>query len=197
MVVAAAGKIEHQDFVARVAEAFTHDGFACNGATDPATYRGGDRREERDLEQVHLLLGFDGVGYLDDDYYVLSALSTLFGGGMSSRLFQEVREKRGLVYSVYAFHSAFVDGGLFGVYAGTGSAEVRELVPVVCDELAKLTQSVSEEELDRARAQLRASLLMSRASSSSRAEQIAQHLLTYGGEERGGATCMDRGCQHV
>src|SRR3546814_6341600 len=80
----------------------SHDGFACNGATDPATYRGGDRREERDLEQVHLLLGFDGVGYLDDDYYVLSALSTLFGGGMSSRLFQEVREKRGLVYSVYA-----------------------------------------------------------------------------------------------
>src|SRR3546814_1671199 len=156
MVVAAAGKIEHHDFVARVAEAFTHDGFACNGATDPATYRRGDRREERDLEQVHLLLGFDGVGYLDDDYYVLSALSTLFGGGMSSRLFQEVREKRGLVYSVYAFHSAFVDGGLFGVYAGTGSAEVRELVPVVCDELAKLTQSVSEEELDRARAQLRA-----------------------------------------
>src|SRR3546814_9754687 len=99
------------DFVARVAEAFTHDGFACNGATDPATYRGGDRREERDLEQVHLLLGFDGVGYLDDDYYVLSALSTLFGGGMSSRLFQEVREKRGLDYSVYAFHSAFVELG--------------------------------------------------------------------------------------
>src|SRR3546814_4459699 len=101
---------------------------------------------------------------------------------MWSRLFQEVREKRGLVYSVYAFHSAFVDGGLFGVYAGTGSAEVRELVPVVCDELAKLTQSVSEEELDRARAQLRASLLMSRESSSSRAEQIAQHLLIYGRE---------------
>src|SRR3546814_10392668 len=101
---------------------------------------------------------------------------------MSSRLIQEVREKRGLVYSVYAFHSAFVDGGLFGVYAGTGSAEVRELVPVVCDELAKLTQSVSEEELDRARAQLRASLLMSRESSSSRAEQIAQHLLIYGRE---------------
>ena len=182
MVVAAAGKIEHREFVARAAEAFTHDGFACNGATDPAAYRGGDRRERRDLEQVHLLLGFDGVGYLDDDYYALSALSTLFGGGMSSRLFQEVREKRGLVYSVYSFHSAFLDGGLFGIYAGTGSKEVRELVPVVCDELAKLTLGVSEEELDRARAQLRAALLMSRESSSARAEQIAQQLLIYGRE---------------
>src|SRR3546814_4603141 len=84
MVVAAAGKIEHQDFVARVAEAFTHDGFACNGATDPATYRGGERREERDHEQDHLQLGFDGVGHLDDDYYRLSALSTTVGGGTTS-----------------------------------------------------------------------------------------------------------------
>src|SRR3546814_18230961 len=81
---------------------------------------------------------------------------------MSSRLFQEVREKRGLVYSVYSFHSAFLDGGLFGIYAGTGSREVRELVPVVCGELAKLTEGVSSEELERARAPLRASLLLSR-----------------------------------
>src|SRR3546814_20199675 len=84
MVVAAAGKIEHQDFVARVDEAFTHDGFACNSATDPAPYRGGDRHEERDLEQVHLLLGFDGVGYPDYDYSFLSALQPPFGGGLSS-----------------------------------------------------------------------------------------------------------------
>jgi predicted Zn-dependent peptidase len=180
MVVAAAGRIEHDRFVDMAASAFAHEDFACNGATDPAAYRGGDRREQRDLEQIHLLLGFDGVGYLDDDYYALSALSTLFGGGMSSRLFQEVREKRGLVYSVYSFHSAFLDGGLFGIYAGTGTQEIRELVPVVCDELAKLTLGVGDEELDRARAQLRASLLMSRESSSSRAEQLAQQLLIYG-----------------
>ncbi len=179
-VVAAAGKVEHARIVDMAAEAFTHTGFACNGATDPADYQGGDRREQRDLEQVHLLLGFDGVGYLDDDYYALSLLSTLFGGGMSSRLFQEVREKRGLVYSIYSFHSAFIDGGLFGVYAGTGSREVSELVPVVCDEMAKLTQGVTAEELDRARAQLRATVLMSRESSSSRAEQLAQQLLIYG-----------------
>jgi len=180
MVVAAAGAMEHDRFVEMAAAAFTHEGFSCNGATDAARYQGGDRREARDLEQVHLLLGFDSVGYLDDDYYALSALSTLFGGGMSSRLFQEVREKRGLVYSIYSFHSAFLDGGLFGVYAGTGEKEVRELVPVVCDELGKLTLGVSEQELDRARAQLRASLLMSREKSSTRAEHIAQQLLIYG-----------------
>ena len=103
-----------------------------------------------------LLLGFDGLGYLDEGYYAMSLLSTLFGGGMSSRLFQEVREKRGLVYSIYSFHSAFLDGGLFGLYAGTGASEVRELVPVICDELVKLTRGVTAEELERGRAQVRA-----------------------------------------
>ncbi len=180
MVVAAAGQIEHDRFVEMVGGAFVHENFSCNGATDAADYRGGDRRENRELEQVHLLLGFDGVGYLDDDYQALLALSMLFGGGMSSRLFQEVREKRGLVYSVYSFHSAFLDGGLFGIYAGTGTQEIRELVPVVCDELTKLTKGISEEELERARAQMRASVLMGRESSSNRAEHLAQQLLIYG-----------------
>lgn len=180
MVLAAAGDVEHERFVAQVAEAFGDTAFGTNGATDPAAYCGGDRRENRELEQVHLLLGFDAPGYLDDDYYALTLLSMLFGGGMSSRLFQEVREKRGLVYSVYSFHSAFLDGGLFGIYAGTGEREVAELIPVVCDELAKLTGAIDEEELDRARAQVKSSLLMSRESSSARAEQLAQQLLIYG-----------------
>ncbi len=180
MVLAAAGDVEHERFVTQVAEAFGDTAFGTNGATDPAAYRGGDRRENRELEQVHLLLGFNAPGYLDDDYYALTLLSMLFGGGMSSRLFQEVREKRGLVYSVYSFHSAFLDGGLFGIYAGTGEREVAELIPVVCDELAKLTGAIDEEELDRARAQVKSSLLMSRESSSARAEQLAQQLLIYG-----------------
>ncbi|HIP79141.1 MAG TPA: insulinase family protein, partial [Kiloniellaceae bacterium] len=88
MVLAAAGDVEHERFVAQVAEAFGDTAFGANGATDPAAYSGGDRRENRELEQVHLLLGFDAPGYLDDDYYALTLLSMLFGGGMSSRLFQ-------------------------------------------------------------------------------------------------------------
>lgn len=182
MVLAAAGDVDHARFVEQVSKAFEESSFTTNGATDPAAYRGGERREERDLEQVHLLLGFDAPGYLDDDYYGLSLLSMLFGGGMSSRLFQEVREKRGLVYSIYSFHSAFLDGGVFGIYAGTGEREVAELLPVVCDEMTKLTGAMGDEELDRARAQVRASLLMSRESSSSRAEQLAQQMLIYGRE---------------
>ena len=105
--------------------------------------RGGDFREERDLEQVHLVLGFEGVGYRDPDFYPLSVLSTLLGGGMSSRLFQEVREKRGLVYSIYSFPSSYSDTGLFGIYAGTGEKEVEELVPLICDELRKLAHRTS------------------------------------------------------
>ena len=179
MILAAAGDVDHEHFVGQVAEAFQDSAFSTNGLTEPAAYRGGERREERDLEQVHLLLGFDAPGYLDDDYYALSLLSMLFGGGMSSRLFQEVREKRGLVYSVYSFHSAFLDGGLFGIYAGTGEAEVAELVPVICDEMTKLQGGIEAEELDRARAQVKASLLMSRESSAARAEHLAQQLLIY------------------
>ena len=180
MVLAAAGKIEHERFLALVGEAF--DSLVCDatGKPEPASYRGGDYREGRELEQVHVLLGFESVGYLDKDYYTTSVLSTLFGGGMSSRLFQEVRERRGLVYSIYSFHSSYRDGGLFGIYAGTGEDEVEELIPVVCDELSKLSAQVGEVEVARARTQLKASLLMSLEHSGARCEQLAQQILIYG-----------------
>src|SRR6202008_2441509 len=99
-------------------------------ATEPARYTGGDRREQRDLEQLHLVLGFPGVVLDDPDYYAAAVLSTAFGGGMSSRLFQEIREKRGLVYAIHSFAHSYRDGGLFGIYAGTGEEEAAELVPV-------------------------------------------------------------------
>ena len=181
MIVAAAGKVEHEAFVSLVAEAFA--ALPGNGAAAPAAaadYRGGDFRETRDLEQVHLLLGFESVSYHDPAYYPTLVLSTLFGGGMSSRLFQEVREKRGLVYSIYSYAATYSDGGLFGIYAGTGESEVEELIPVVAEELNKLTQSVADEEVARARAQLKASILMGRESSGARAEQLGQQILAYG-----------------
>ncbi|MCH6588070.1 MAG: insulinase family protein [Proteobacteria bacterium] len=180
MVLAAAGKIEHERFLALVGEAFDSLVSDGTGKPEPASYRGGDYREGRELEQVHVLLGFESVSYLDKDYYTTSVLSTLFGGGMSSRLFQEVRERRGLVYSIYSFHSSYHDGGLFGIYAGTGEDEVEELIPVVCDELSKLSAQVAEEEVARARTQLKASLLMSLEHSGARCEQLAQQILVYG-----------------
>ena len=180
MVVAAAGRIEHEAFCDTVAAAF--DALPSGGRLppEPAAYRGGDHREARDLEQLHLILGFDGLGYHDPDYYGSLVLSTLLGGGMSSRLFQEVREERGLAYAIYSFVSAYGDGGLFGIYAGTGENDTSELLSVVVDELAKLPADIGEEELARARAQLKASVLMGRESSLSRCEQLAQQLLVYG-----------------
>ena len=180
MVIAAAGQVDHERLTDLVAGAFNGLPDDATPVVEPAAYRGGDFREARELEQVHLLLGLDGVGYRDDDYYAALVLSTLLGGGMSSRLFQEVRENRGLVYSIYSFVSAYMDGGLFGIYAGTGAKEVEELIPVVCDELVKLSHDITEEEATRARSQLKASTLMSRESSGSRAEQLAQQLLAYG-----------------
>src|SRR6202000_2732689 len=106
------------------------------------TYKGGEFRQDSDLEQLHFLRGSPGAAIGDADYYTQSVLSTLLGGGMSSRLFQEVREKRGLVYAIYTFASAYLDGGVFGVYAGTGAAEIAELVPVVCDELCAVADKV-------------------------------------------------------
>jgi predicted Zn-dependent peptidase len=180
MVLAAAGKIEHERFLELVSEAFDALPRGSAGTLEPASYRGGDYREGRELEQVHVLLGFESIGYLDDDYYAASVLSTLFGGGMSSRLFQEVRERRGLAYSVYSFASAYRDGGLFGIYAGTGEGEAAALIPVICDELGKLATEVREEEVTRARTQLKASILMGLESTGTRCEQMAQHILVYG-----------------
>ena len=180
MVVAAAGKIDHEAFVAQVAQCFDHLPRDSKSTFEPAAYAGGEFRESRDLEQVHLVLGFEGVGYRDPDHYGSLVLSTLFGGGMSSRLFQEVREKRGLAYSVYSFVSAFSDGGLFGVYAGTGEHQAAELVPLVCDELNQVAQGVGSDELERAKTQLKAGILMSRESTGCRCEQLAQQILTFG-----------------
>src|SRR5262249_37828804 len=161
MVLAAAGKIEHERVVDLAMSAFASLPRDSAASTAPAAYLGGDLRQSRDLEQVHVVLGFPGMAFGDPDYYPAAVLSTALGGGMSQRLFQEIREKRGLVYSIYSFAHAYRDGGLFGVYAGTGEDQVTELMPVMCDQLLEIGQDLAEEELRRARAQLKAGLLMS------------------------------------
>jgi predicted Zn-dependent peptidase len=180
VVVVAAGDVEHESFAESVARLFAAIPREPLDSRETARYQGGEYRESRDLEQIHLVLGFESVGYCDPGYYPSLVLSTLFGGGMSSRLFQEIREERGLAYSIYSFVSAYADGGLFGIYAGTGSSQVEELVPLVCEQLCRIEDSLSEEEVSRARAQLRASTLMARESSGSRAEQLGQQILAYG-----------------
>jgi predicted Zn-dependent peptidase len=180
LILVAAGAVEHDRLVDQAARLFDSLPADAPPAMVPARYTGGDFRTKQDLEQLHLLLGFQGAAIVDPDYYAQSVLSTLLGGGMSSRLFQEIREKRGLVYSIYTFASAYRDAGIFGIYAGTGPAEVVELVPVVCDELRQIAEKVTETEIRRAAAQIRAGLLMGMESSMSRAEQLGQQLLAYG-----------------
>ncbi len=180
VVVAAAGALEHEAIVALAVQHFADLPAAPPPPAVAARYAGGEYREGRDLDQVHIVLGFPSVGYGDPDYYPTLLLSTLLGGGMSSRLFQEVREKRGLVYSIYSFASPFDDGGLFGIYAGTGESEAAELMPVTLEELRKVQDGVTEAELGRARAQVKASLLMSLESTGSRCEQLARQIQVFG-----------------
>lgn len=180
IVLSASGNIEHDAFVDMVAQRFGDVPSHSGRTEEDATYAGGEFRENRDLEQVHVVFGFDGVRYDDPDFYAMQVLAQLLGGGMSSRLFQEIREKRGLVYAIYSFAWSYRDSGLFGIYAGTGQDEVAELVPVMSDELLKTGRAVSQEELDRARVQLKAGMLMGLESTSNRCEQLARQLLAYG-----------------
>jgi predicted Zn-dependent peptidase len=180
MIVAAAGNIAHDTLLGLVERHFAGLPSVPPAAPGAGRYAGGEHREERDLDQTHIVLGFPSVEYRHADYWATSLLSTLLGGGMSSRLFQEVREKRGLVYSIYSFVQPFHDLGLFGVYAGTGEEQVAELLPVVTEELAKVQSHVSEVELRRAKAQTKASVLMGLESTGSRCEQIARQLQVHG-----------------
>ena len=143
-------------------------------------YRGGEVRLKRRLEQAHIIIGFEGLSYADEHFYALQVFANAVGGGMSSRLFQEVRETRGLAYSIHAFHWGYSDTGLFGFYAATGAKDVAELVPVALDCLAEAAGRLSETEAGRAKAQMKVSLLAALESPSPRCEQIARQVMAFG-----------------
>ncbi len=183
MVLAAAGKVDHDRLVDLASKHFQKlPGKPSAGVMepDPGVYASGDCRENRELEQVHLILGLPGFSYHDDDFHALQVLSVMLGGGMSSRLFQEIREKRGLAYSVFSFAACYRDTGVFGIYAGTGDDQTAELLPVVCDEFHGMIDAPLEQELKRARAQLKASLMMGLESCFAQSEDMARQLLIFG-----------------
>lgn len=181
MIVIAAGAVEHERFVREVESRLgSFRAHSVAPLTELANYVGGDFREYRNLKDAQVLIGFEGRAYHMRDYYASQILSIILGGGMSSRLFQEVREKRGLCYSIYAFHWGFSDTGLFGIHTATNEDGLAELVPVVLEELYKASKNISQKELDRARAQYRANLTMSRESPSSRMQMIARQMSLYG-----------------
>ncbi len=180
MVAAAVGRVDHDAFVRMVEERMNTLPEKCCFCEDKQVYVGGGCIQCKKIEQAHLILGFQGASYKDPAYYQYSVLSTIFGGGMSSRLFQEVREKRGLVYTINSFNQALKHTGVFGIYAGTTPKELQELLPVVAEEIKKIENDyVTDAELKRAKTQIKASLLMSLESSSTTAEIIARQMLLF------------------
>ncbi|WP_407048245.1 M16 family metallopeptidase [Methyloraptor flagellatus] len=180
MVVAAAGKLEHAEIVALAEARFSGLAGDRIATPEPARYAGGESREERELQEAQITLAFEGRAHGSADQYGAQVLSAALGGGMSSRLFQEVREKLGLCYSISAFHWGYRETGLFGIHAATGEADVDRLVPVMIDEIERIGRDLDEAEVARAKAQMRAGLLMSLESPTARASQIARQILIYG-----------------
>ena len=179
MVFTAAGKIDHDDFVNMIKRSIQKLPQGKLKKRSKASYKGGEYREEKKLEQIHLALGFEGLNLHDENYETLQVYASLMGSGMSSRLFQEIREKRGLVYSIFSGNMFFEDTGIFGVIAGTGNKKIKELIPVLCDELINSPNNLSEEEILKAKAKLKFSLVKSLESSRSNAGSCANNLLFY------------------
>jgi predicted Zn-dependent peptidase len=180
MILSAAGAVDH-DTIVRTAEAlFGHLALQPAFTQVDATFQSGERIELKTLEQAHFALGFEGPGYRDDAIYTAQIFSTAFGGGMSSRLFQEIREKRGLCYTIYAQTGAYAETGMTTIYAGTSAEDLNELAGLTMDELKRSADDMTPAEVARARAQMKAGLLMGLESPSSRAERLARMVSIWG-----------------
>ena len=180
MILAAAGAIDHDKLVAEAEKLFGDLTPRKAPAVIASRFNSGEFRTEKTLEQVHFALALEGPSYRDDDIYLAQVASTALGGGMSSRLFQEIREKRGLCYTVYAQTGAYSDTGQMTIYAGTSGAQVRELAEVTIDEIRRAAGDMRPEEVARARAQMKAGMLMGLESPSSRAERNARMVAIWG-----------------
>ena len=180
MILSAAGAVDHDRLVADAERLFGHLQPLARAAAAPAVWNSRERRETRDLEQVHFALGLAGPSIRDADFYPAQVYTTALGGGMSSRLFQKIREERGLCYSIYAQAGAYDDTGMLTIYAGTSADEIAELSNLTIDEMKRSAEDMSEAEIARARAQMKAGLLMGLESPSARAERMARSLAIWG-----------------
>jgi predicted Zn-dependent peptidase len=189
LVVAVAGNVDHMAVVRLVAKAFSQaglDGSAAPlgpriGGSVPEAFRGAVSVLERPTEQVNLVLGMPGIARTDDRRFVLGVLNAALGGGMSSRLFQEVREKRGLAYSVYSFSSNYSDTGMVGIYAGCQPAKVDDVLALCREELAKVaSHGITDAELERGKGQLRGSTVLGLEDTGSRMGRLAKAEMVYG-----------------
>jgi predicted Zn-dependent peptidase len=180
LILSAAGAVDH-DAVVRMAERLFGDmAVRPSLVAEPARFVAGERREIKALEQAHFTLALEAPGYRDDAFYTAQIFASAFGGGMSSRLFQEAREKRGLCYSIFAQIGSYSDTGMMTVYAGTSGDDIAGLAALTIDEVKRAADDVSEAEVARARAQMKAGLLMGLESPSNRAERLARLVGIWG-----------------
>lgn len=181
MILSAAGSVDHDQMVREAERLFGHlEPRNRTFVTEPALFRGGERRETRKLEQAHFTLAIEGPNYRDPEIYTAQIWATALGGGMSSRLFQEIRENRGLCYTIFAQAGAYADAGLTTIYAGTSGEQIGELTQITMDELRRAADDMSAAEVARARAQMKAGLLMGLESPSNRAERLARMVSIWG-----------------
>lgn len=180
IVIAIAGNIEDSGIEKLIEEKFVSINNGKKRGFKKAEYKGGIYKEQRDLEQVHIVFGFQGINYLSDEIYKAQLLSIVLGGGMSSRLFQEVREKRGLAYSISSYNSSYADCGMLNVYAGASPDKANELLEVVKEELHKACKNIEQKELERARAGITSSLIMSRELSGAVADDLGRCFTCFG-----------------
>ena len=180
MMLCAAGDVDLAALVDAAEQYQSKLGVASTVPRSAPSWQGGRMVETRQLEQSHLVFGLQAPAANDEDRYALMLLSTLYGGGMASRLFQEVREQRGLCYSIFSFSQLMSDTGLFGVYAGTAATDVNEMLQVSCDALRDMRQNLSAEEVERGKAQMRAAILMGQESVSGMTESMARQLALFG-----------------
>jgi len=174
MILSAAGGVDH-DALVRLAETLFGDMAPKKPkAADAARFAGGERRQIKALEQAHFALAFESPGYRDAQIYTAQIYASALGGGMSSRLFQEIRENRGLCYSIFAQAGAYADTGMTTIYAGTSAEQLPELAAITIDEMKRAASDMSPAEVARARAQMKAGLLMGLESPSNRAERLAR-----------------------
>ena len=177
--MSAAGAINHEEVVSQAKSLFDKKVPIKKSKAVGSLYSGGELQVEKDLEQAHFALAFEAPGYLSDSIYASQIYSIALGGGMSSRLFQEIREKRGLCYTIFAQAGAYSDTGLLTIYSGTSSENLKNLSDITISEMKRAAIDFEQAELDRARVQMKAGMLMGLESASSRVERLARMLIIW------------------
>ena len=179
MLLSVAGNITHEEVIDLVSQYFSNMKKSYPKTAAPSVYYSGEYREIRNLEQVHLVIGFPSVSYKDDLFYTIQILDSILGNGMSSRLFQKIREQLGLVYTISSFNSSYSDNGIFSIYAATDKNNLIQLLTTIASEVKNITMNLEENEITRAKGKLISEILMSRESTTARAESLGYYYSHY------------------